>query len=96
MPPNLGGMTYMKRLFYVLVALWALCSAMPLLATPLDDLLAEHQATILKGSRKTVGKAIDALAASGIETAEQTLVQWRNKNLWYHKTESVFYTVQGG
>jgi urea transport system permease protein len=68
---------------------------MPLAATPLDDLLAEHRETILKGSRKTVGTAIDALAASGIETAEQTLVQWRNKNLWYHKSENVFYSVQG-
>ena len=81
MPPNFGGMIFMKRLFYVLVALWALFSALPLMATPLDDLLAEHRETILKGSRKTVGTAIDALAESGIETAEQTLVLWRNKNL---------------
>jgi urea transport system permease protein len=95
LPPNLGGKTFMKRLFYVLVALWALCSAMPLVATPLDDLLAEHRETILKGSRKTVGTAIDALAASGIETAEQTLVQWRDKNLWYHEGENIFYSVQG-
>lgn len=95
MPPTLGGMTFMKRLFYVLVALWAMCSAMPLVATPLDDLLAEHQKIILKGSRKTVGTAIDALANSGIATAEQTLVQWRDKNLWYHKSESAFYHVKG-
>lgn len=94
MPPNLGGMAFMKRLFYVLVALWALLSALPVLATPLDDLLAEHRETILKGSRKTVGTAINALAESGIETAERTLVQWRNKNLWYHKGDKAFYSVQ--
>lgn len=93
MPPNFGGMIFMKRLFYVLVALWALFSALPLMATPLDDLLAEHRETILKGSRKTVGTAIDALAESGIETAEQTLVLWRNKNLWYHKGDNAFYSV---
>ncbi|MCT8161573.1 urea ABC transporter permease subunit UrtB [Pseudoruegeria sp. SHC-113] len=87
-----------KHLLSLCVALAALVAS--LVAAPaqtgqtaIDALLAEHQAIIAKGSRKTIEPAIEALAGSGLPEAQVILELWQAKELWQLKEDKAFYTV---
>ncbi|WP_246097290.1 urea ABC transporter permease subunit UrtB [Ruegeria faecimaris] len=72
-----------------------LCAlALPLSAqnaeAPIQQLLQEHGEIIAKSSRKTIGPAIDALAASGLAEAQVVLERWQNKEMWRDKDTGLF------
>ncbi|WP_425437141.1 urea ABC transporter permease subunit UrtB [Oceaniglobus roseus] len=58
--------------------------------SPIQQLLQEHRAVILKSSRTSIGPAIDALATSGLPEARAVLNQWQDKNLWVRKSDGLF------
>ena len=57
---------------------------------PIQRLLQEHGEIIAKSSRKTIGPAIDALAASGIAEAQTVLERWQAKEMWRNKETGLF------
>ncbi len=64
---------------------------------PIQRLLQEHGAIIAKSSRKTIGPAIDALAASGLPEAQVVLLKWQTKEMWRDKDSGLFvYGVKDG
>ncbi|NNE53025.1 MAG: urea ABC transporter permease subunit UrtB [Sulfitobacter sp.] len=62
--------------------------------TPIQLLLQEHGAQIKKSSRKSIGPAIDALAASGSEDARRVLERWQAKDMWFDKESGLFVFAQ--
>ncbi len=75
--------------------IWVLClPAAPAWAqdadAPIQQLLQEHAKVIAKSSRKTIGPAIDALAASGLPEAKTVLERWQAKDMWYGKEDGLF------
>ena len=68
--------------------------AVPLMAqnadAPIQQLLQEHREVIAKSSRKTIGPAIDALAASGLAQAQAVLQRWQTKEMWMNKETGLF------
>jgi len=59
--------------------------------TPVQALLQDHGALIVKSSRKTIAPAIDALASSGLAPAQDVLEAWRAKGLWRRTADGVFF-----
>ncbi|MEW9920464.1 urea ABC transporter permease subunit UrtB [Marimonas sp. MJW-29] len=59
-------------------------------ASPIQTLLQEHAEEIRKSSRRTIGPAIDALAASGLRDAQVVLEQWQNKDMWVDEETGLF------
>ncbi|MDJ0822889.1 MAG: urea ABC transporter permease subunit UrtB [Paracoccaceae bacterium] len=57
---------------------------------PVQQLLQEHGEIIAKGSRKSIGPAIDALAASGLPAAQVVLQRWQAKEMWRNKDSGLF------
>ncbi len=57
---------------------------------PIQRLLQEHGEIIEKSSRRTIGPAIDALAASGLPEAQDVLNRWQAKEMWFHKETGLF------
>ena len=57
---------------------------------PIQILLQEHGQIIAKSSRKTIGPAIDALAASGLPAAQTVLERWQAKDMWLSKESGLF------
>ncbi len=57
---------------------------------PIQQLLQEHREIIAKSSRKTIGPAIEALAASGMADAQVVLQRWQNKDMWFEKDTGLF------
>jgi len=57
---------------------------------PIQQLLQEHGEIIAKSSRKTIGPAIDALAASGLVEAQSVLERWQAKEMWFEKETGLF------
>ncbi len=49
---------------------------------PIQELLQEQGALIAESSRRTIGPAIDALAASGLPEARQVLERWQERELY--------------
>ncbi|MCV6597589.1 MAG: urea ABC transporter permease subunit UrtB [Mangrovicoccus sp.] len=80
-----------------MAVLWSL-AALPLAAqtaapapdAPIQLLLQQHGDIIAKSSRKTIGPAIDALAASGLPDAQTVLEKWQAKEMWRHKDSGLF------
>ncbi len=63
---------------------------------PIQQLLQEHGEIIAKSSRKTIGPAIDALAASGLSEAQTVLERWQNKEMWFEKETRLFVFAEEG
>ncbi|MEO0991257.1 MAG: hypothetical protein AAFX00_09945, partial [Pseudomonadota bacterium] len=85
--------------FLLKVLTLVLAVAAPLAANegdppPIQALLQEHGEIIAKSSRKTIGPAIDALAASGLTEAQEVLEQWQAKELWIRKEDGVFFYAE--
>jgi urea transport system permease protein len=53
-------------------------------------LLQTHGEVIIKSSRRTIGPAIDALAASGLEDAQTVLQRWQDKEMWFEQDTGIF------
>lgn len=72
--------------------------SLPVLAqdseSDIQSLLQDHREVIAKSSRKTIGPAIDAIAASGFPDAREVLNRWREKELWFQKDTHVFVFAQ--
>ncbi|UYV36596.1 urea ABC transporter permease subunit UrtB [Rhodobacteraceae bacterium D3-12] len=62
----------------------------------IQPLLQEHGALIAKSSRRTIGPAIDAIAASDLPQAKTVLQAWVERNMWMRKSDGLFFTAQEG
>ncbi len=71
---------------------WLLTSS-PVLAQPaeIQPVLQAHSAEITKSSRKTIGPAINAIAASGLPQAQTVLEAWAAKSMWMRKSDGLFF-----
>ncbi len=85
----------MRQIFLAGLAFLAACLISPGLAQAQDaaiqPILQEHQALIVKSSRKTIGPAIDAVASSGLPQAQTVLEVWAAKNMWQRKEDGLFF-----
>ena len=63
---------------------------------PIQTLLQSYGAEIKKSSRKSIGPAIDALAASGTPDAQTVLGRWQAKDMWFDKDSGLFVFGQEG
>jgi urea transport system permease protein len=61
----------------------------------LADLIAEHGAAIVDGSRRTAEPAIAALAASGLPEARLLLERWQARDLHVRPADGAFFYVTG-
>ncbi|MFK7764032.1 MAG: urea ABC transporter permease subunit UrtB [Roseobacter sp.] len=57
---------------------------------PIQQLLQTHGEIIAKSSRRTIGPAIDALAASGLDDAQVLLQRWQDKEMWFERDTGLF------
>ncbi|APX10717.1 urea ABC transporter permease subunit UrtB [Tateyamaria omphalii] len=87
-------MSVFRRFFVAALSLLVTWAALPLSAqdvtAPIQRLLQEHGEVIAKSSRRTIGPAIDALAASGLDEAQTVLERWRDKEMWLNEETGVF------
>jgi urea transport system permease protein len=60
----------------------------------LQALLKRHGDVIAKGSRKTVGPAIDALAAHPSPHVADVLRLWQSKSLWRREADGAFFRAE--
>ena len=86
----------LKNLWIILAALVAL--ALPAGAQeadaplgPMQAILQAQAALIVKSSRKTIGPAIDAVAASGLPAAQGVLEAWQAKEMWQREADGLFF-----
>ncbi len=57
---------------------------------PVQRLLQEHGDIIADSSRRTIGPAIDALAASGLPDAQTVLERWQGREMWINDATGLF------
>lgn len=85
----------MRQIFLAGLVLLAACLISPGLTKAQDaaiqPILQEHQALIVKSSRKTISPAIDAVATSGLPQAQTVLEVWAAKNMWQRKSDGLFF-----
>jgi urea transport system permease protein len=81
----------MKQLFLAGLAILLSCVMAMAQDERLQPILQEHQEAIAKNSRKTIGPAIDAIAASGLPQAQMVLESWAAKSLWQRKSDGLFF-----
>ena len=58
---------------------------------PMQAILQEHGEVIAKSSRKTIGPAIDAVAASGLPQAPEVLETWQAREMWQREADGLFF-----
>ena len=61
---------------------------------PIQRLLQDHGEIIAKSSRRTIGPAIDALAASGLPAAQEVMERWQEKKLWRNEETGLFVIAE--
>ncbi|MEC7259098.1 MAG: urea ABC transporter permease subunit UrtB, partial [Pseudomonadota bacterium] len=61
---------------------------------PMQALLQQHAETIVKSSRRTIGPAIDAIAASGLEQAQRVLQKWQARAMWQRDSDGLFFWAE--
>ncbi|WP_227270760.1 urea ABC transporter permease subunit UrtB [Roseobacter weihaiensis] len=78
----------------ILCSVLCFSAAVPAVAqdigAPIQTLLQTHGEVIKQSSRRTIGPAIDALAASGLDDAKTVLERWQNKEMWFEAETGVF------
>ncbi|MEL7092302.1 MAG: urea ABC transporter permease subunit UrtB [Pseudomonadota bacterium] len=89
-------MHWLCRLLMVCALLSPLPGAAQSTDAPIQQLLQSHGAIIQKSSRKTIGPAIDALAASGLPEAQTVLTRWQAKEMWFAKETGLFVFAEEG
>ncbi|WP_092059732.1 urea ABC transporter permease subunit UrtB [Poseidonocella pacifica] len=60
----------------------------------IQQVLQEHRDAIEKSSRRTIGPAIDAIAASGLPQAPEVLRRWQEKELWQREADGLFFYAE--
>ena len=87
-------MSVLRRYFIGISLAFLAVFAQPIWAqnaeAPIQLLLREHGDIIAKSSRKTIGPAIDALAASDLDEAQLVLERWQNKEMWRNSETGLF------
>nr|WP_223274894.1 urea ABC transporter permease subunit UrtB [Tateyamaria sp. syn59] len=87
-------MSVFRHLFVAALSLAATLAALSVSAqqvdAPIQRLLQDHGEVIAKSSRRTIGPAIDALAASGLDEAQTVLERWRDKEMWLNEETGLF------
>ena len=84
-------------LLSVLFAVMACTATAQNADAPIQQLLQQHGEIIAKSSRKTIGPAIDALAASDLSEAQSVLERWQGKEMWRNKETGLFvYGTKSG
>ncbi len=78
------------RLVAALLCLMAAPATAQDAGAPIQQLLQEHGEIIAKSSRRTIGPAIDALAASGLPAAQAVLERWQAKEMWQNEDTGLF------
>ncbi|WP_121062171.1 urea ABC transporter permease subunit UrtB [Chachezhania antarctica] len=84
----------MRILARFFLATLAICLSLPAHAqnadAPIQQIMQENGALIAESSRRTIGPAIDALAASGLPAAQMLLERWQNKELYLNEETGLF------
>ncbi|TKZ15476.1 urea ABC transporter permease subunit UrtB [Shimia litoralis] len=81
----------MIRLFLAGLAILLSCLTASAQDADIQPILQEHQSVIAKGSRKTIGPAIHAIATSGSSKAQSVLETWAAKDMWMRKSDGMFF-----
>ena len=61
---------------------------------PIQILLQDHRELLEKSSRRTIGPAIDAIAASGLSEAQDVLERWQAKEMWQNEETGLFVRAE--
>ena len=87
-------MSVLRRWYVGITSVLLLVFSLPAFAqnadAPIQQVLQEHGEIIQKSSRRTIGPAIDALAASGLPAAQTVLERWQNKEMWFNEETGLF------
>lgn len=83
-----------QNLFFCLTLLLAAPALAQEAEAPIQRLLQQHGEVIAKSSRKTIGPAIDALAASGLPAAQRVLERWQAKQMWRDSQSGLFVLAE--
>lgn len=81
----------MTKVMIALAALVLLCVQVTAQEATVQSVLQAHRETIEKGSRKSIGAAIDAIAASGLPQAQEVLQVWAAKEMWQRAADGLFF-----
>ena len=81
----------MRVLLAALAAILFLSPTLQAQPATIQEVLQTHGDTIEKGSRKSIGPAIDAIAASGLSQAQKVLQTWQSKDMWRRKSDGLFF-----
>jgi urea transport system permease protein len=86
----------LKRFFLVLAAALLLGSQARAQgeAGQMQAILQEHAEAIVTSSRKTIGPAIDAVAASGLAQVQAVLQAWQAKDMWQRSEDGWFFRAE--
>jgi len=60
----------------------------------IQELLQQNRELIETSSRRSIGPAIDALADSGLPSAQRVLEKWQNKELWQRESDGLFFFAE--
>ncbi len=81
----------MRYFFSALVALAFLVAPLSAQTGPVQQLLQDNSAMILKSSRKTIQPTIDAIVASGLPQVPLVLQKWQAREIWQRKEDGLFF-----
>ena len=81
----------MRTFFLALVALLFLVSPLSAQNGPVQMLLQDNRAKIIKSSRKSIQPTIDAIASSGLPQAQLVLQKWQARKIWQRKADGLFF-----
>ncbi|SFL62934.1 urea ABC transporter permease subunit UrtB [Shimia aestuarii] len=84
----------MRVLLAALAAILFLSPTLQAQPTTVQEVLQAHGDAIAKGSRKSIGPAIDAIAASGLPQAQTVLETWQAKDMWQRKSDGLFFSAK--
>ena len=86
----------MHRVLFALFLLLVMHNPALAQTGPIQVILQDYREVILKSSRKTIGPAIEAVAASGVTRAQSVLEAWQAKDMWHRKSDGLFFRVEKG
>ena len=81
----------MRSILLAVLALFLTAQIMSAQASTIQGVLQQHRALIEKSSRKSIEPAIAALAASGLDQAQDVLQKWQSKVMWQRKSDGRFF-----
>jgi len=81
----------MTRLIFAGLALLMSCTLAFAQSSPMQVILQEQSALIVKSSRKTIAPAIASITNSGLPQAQDVLQAWQGKAMWQRKSDGLFF-----